>query len=29
MAAVVLWPASPEAAFVVGHELTVDGDATA
>ncbi|HEY0542041.1 MAG TPA: SDR family oxidoreductase [Actinoallomurus sp.] len=29
VAAAVLWPASPEAEFVVGHELTVDGGATA
>ena len=29
VAAAVLWLASPEAAFVVGHELTVDGGATA
>jgi NAD(P)-dependent dehydrogenase (short-subunit alcohol dehydrogenase family) len=28
VAAAVLWLASPEAAFVVGHELTVDGGAT-
>jgi NAD(P)-dependent dehydrogenase (short-subunit alcohol dehydrogenase family) len=29
VAAAVLWLASPESAFVVGHELTVDGGATA
>jgi NAD(P)-dependent dehydrogenase (short-subunit alcohol dehydrogenase family) len=29
VAAAVLWLASPEAEFVVGHELTVDGGATA
>ena len=29
VAAAVLWLAGPESAFVVGHELTVDGGATA
>jgi NAD(P)-dependent dehydrogenase (short-subunit alcohol dehydrogenase family) len=29
VAAAVLWLASPESEFVVGHELTVDGAATA
>jgi NAD(P)-dependent dehydrogenase (short-subunit alcohol dehydrogenase family) len=29
VAAAVLWPASPESAFVGGNELTVDGGATA
>jgi NAD(P)-dependent dehydrogenase (short-subunit alcohol dehydrogenase family) len=29
VAGAILWLASPEAEFVVGHELTVDGGATA
>jgi hypothetical protein len=29
IAAAVLWPASPEPGFAVGHDLVLDGGATA